>query len=230
MKFQLNRKKEWGFFINPNNFQIGELKGEIPNGYFIILRRREFEDSIGKSVIRNLYGLISKDNVNYLSKKEMALRLSERCAQFILKNNKLPPKVSIEKKPKEKKPIELAFGFSKYDVFHLKIAEEMLNGKNPKTVLEKIIESTSKNLYEMEMEKIWKIEYAPNGRSLCKKCKRQIKEKEIRLGEPYYSDENLIFQWNHLNCINLSKLNRNMVTGLDDIDETDKRRIEKKLK
>lgn len=230
MKFQLNQKKEWGFFINPNNFQIGELKGEIPNGYIIILRKKEFEDSIGKSVIRSLYGLISKDKVSYLSKKQLSLKLSENCAQFILKNNKLPPKVSIEKKSKDKKPIELAFGFSKYDIFHLKITAEMLNGKDPKTILEKIIESSSKNLYKMETEKIWKIEYAPNGRSLCKKCKRQIKEKEIRLGEPFYSDEQLIFHWNHLHCVNLSKLKRNMVTGLDDLEEADKGRIEKKLK
>ena len=230
MKFNLNRKKEWGFFINPNNFQIGELKGDIPNGYFIILRKREFEDSIGKIVIRNLYGLISKDQVNYLSKKEVSSRLSDRCAQFILKTNKLPPKVSIEKKPKEKKPIELAFGLSKYDIFHLKITGEMLDKKDPKTVLEKIVESSSKNLYEMEIEKIWKIEYAPNGRSLCKKCKRQIKNKEIRLGEPFYSDEHLTFHWNHLNCVNLQKLNRNIVTGMDNLEEADRRRIEKKLR
>ncbi len=230
MKFQLNPKKEWGFFINPNNFQIGELKGEIPNGYFIILRIRSFEDSIGKTVIRNHYGLVSKDQMNYLSKKQLSSRLSESCAKFILKNNKLPPKVSIEKKPKEKKSIELAFSFSQYDIFHLKITEEMLNGKNPKNTLEHIIESSSRNLYEIEKEKIWKIEYAPNGRSLCKKCKRQIKEREIRLGEPIYSDEHLSFQWNHLNCINLSKLKRSMVTGLDNLEEADKKRIEKKLK
>lgn len=230
MKFQLDRKKEWGFFINPNNFQIGELKGDIPNGYFVILRRRDFEDSIGKTVIRNLYGTISKNQVSYISKKQLSSALSQKCAQFILKNDKLPPKVSIEKKPKEKKPIELAFNFSKYDIFHLKITGEMLDGKNPKATLDKIIESSSKNLYETEIEKIWKIEYAPNGRSLCKKCKRQIKTKEIRLGEPFYIDENLIFHWNHLNCINLSKLNRNMVTGLDDLEEVDRNRIEKKLK
>ena len=82
----------------------------------------------------------------------------------------------------------------------------------------------------MEIEKIWKIEYAPNGRSLCKKCKRQIKEKEIRLGEPFYIDEQLTFHWNHLNCSDLSKLKRDMVIGLDDLEELDKKRIEKKLK
>jgi hypothetical protein len=227
---QLDRSKEWGFFINPNDFSIHELKGEIANESFIILRKRMFEEGVGKILIRSFYGIILNEKFVYLTKKELSERIAVQCAKFIIKNSKLPPRVTIEKQPKENKPVDLVYTFSYYDTFNLRITETMLDGKDPKTIIERIIAKSNKNLYEAETEKIWRLEYAPHGRELCKKCKRQIKKGEIRLGEPFHTIDYLTYKWYHSKCLNLSKMEKDYVTGIENLKDEDKRRIEKKLK
>jgi hypothetical protein len=230
MKIKLKTEVEWGYLINPKNFQIVRIKDEIPEGFFVLLKQREFMVEINRTVVKNTYGVVRKENLEKMDKRKMSEYLSAACAIYILKNNNLPPNVLIEGELKYMKPVSLAFSVTSYDIFHLKIDADLLKGRNPKEKLEQIMKEKNRNLFYKKKEMRWRVEYAKSSRATCRKCKNKIEKDFLRFGEPSYYQEHLSYRWYHEDCVDLSKFKEDMLIGLVEIKQHDRRRIEKKLK
>ena len=229
MKIKLSKPNEWGYFINPETLEIQELAGEIQNDSLVIIYKREYRSDLSRSLIRILYAQVSKNMLVYQSKKDLSKRLAKLCSKYMIEKNTMPPKVTIAKEMKEDKPVELVYSFRKNEIFQFQVTNELLNGKNPKEYIERLIDVSDKDFYKIKEEKRWKVEYAPNGRALCKKCKRQIKSKEIRFGELQVVEDLMSQQFYHLKCIDWNKLKKDNVYGIDDLKEEDIKRISKKI-
>ena len=230
MKIKLSKPSEWGFFINPETFEIYELVGEIPNNSLVIINKKEYRNELGRNIILTNYALVSRNKLDYLSKKDMEKRLAKYCSTYILEKKSIPPRVTILKKLVDNKPVELVFVFRKNQNFTLKISEELLEGKNPKRIIEEIVTSSDEEYYKVNEEERWKVEYAPNSRALCKRCKKQIKSKEIRLCEIQTIEDILKKRYYHFRCFEWAKVNRNLVFGIESLKEIDQNQINKKLK
>lgn len=228
MKIKLSQPKEWGSFINPVTLQKGELKGEIPEKSLVIIKKKEFREEIDKVVILTNYCVIQDNKLLNLPKKEFTIKLAKRCAEFIVKNKILPPNTSILKITSSDKPIQLSYTHSKQEIFELILTTSMFPEQDMNQIIVEIMNTTKKDVSE-EREKKWKIEYSPHGRIPCKKCKKQIRTNDIRIGESYYKDEELNFYWYHIYCFNLSTIKDTNIEGLDDLKEEDKKKIAKKL-
>ncbi|NPD88802.1 MAG: hypothetical protein HGN29_08750 [Asgard group archaeon] len=230
MKIRMDFETEWGYLINPKNFQILRIKDDIPEGFFVILKQREFVIEINRTVVKNTYGFVKKNALQKLDKRKLSEYLAAACADFILKNTNLPPNVLIEGDLKYMKPANLAFSVTSYDVFHLKIDSVLLKGENPKELLESIMKERNRSLSFKKKEMRWKVEYAKSSRATCKKCNNKIEKNTLRIGEPSYYQEHLSFKWFHEDCVDLSKFDETKLSGLVEIKPHDRRRIEKKLK
>jgi len=230
MKIKLSRPNEWGCFIDPVTLDIKELKGEIPQKTLVIIRKREYKPEISRALISTIYAITSKSGLIYLTKRDFAKLLSKKCSEYMLEKEKIPLRVTLAKKIVENKPVELLYNIKKNKAFQLKITEELLKGKNPKEFIENLISASQVDIYTKEIEKTWRIEYTPRGGSICKKCKRQIREKEIRFSE-LQIEKNIIKQLvYHYRCMDWKKLKENLVHGLDNLKEEDQKQIKKKFK
>jgi len=181
-------------------------------------------------VILTRFARVSKSTLVYLSKKDFTNRLATLCMKYMLSKNKIPPKITFTKKLLEGKPVELSYNFSSGIAFQMKFTEKSLEGKNPKEFFEKLISTSDRDFLKIDEERRWKIEYAPNGRSLCKKCKRQIREKEIRLGELQREKNLLVQQFYHFKCFDWSKQKGILIHGINDLSELDQQKVKKKIK
>ncbi len=229
MKINLDEDTEWGYSIDPRNFIQMKIEKEIPEGFFFVIKKREYIEEIERTVIRNVYGRIKTGQVQKYDKKQLSEMLSSTLARYIMKNKILPKHVKINGDLKYTKPANLIFFVGNFDIFHLKIDSNDLDGNNPKEILEKIIQKSTKNLFMKVRENKWKLEYAKSGVSKCNKCKNYIERDSLRLGEPSYYQENLSFRWYHENCVNWSKFNPDMLVGLNEIKQQDRKRIESKI-
>jgi hypothetical protein len=229
MKISLEKNMEWGFTIDPRNFLVVKLVDEIPEGFFFIMKRREYLEEISRTIVRNRYGLIKKGEIHKLNKREMSDYLSISLAKFILRNYSLPKGIKIEQELKYMKPAKFAFSVGNYDIFHLSVDATDLEGKNPKEILDLIIQKSDKNLFKEKKEIRWKIEYAKSSIAKCRKCSTNIDRDTVRLGEPSYYQEHLSFRWYHEDCIDWSKFTTKTIAGLEELRTNDKKRIEKKL-
>lgn len=232
LKIRLSKPNEWGTFINPETLEIKEIVGEIPEKSIVIIRKKEYRSDLSRSVVNTHYATVSKNSLVYLSKRDVAKRLAKQCAQFMLKTGKIPQKITITRKIVENKPVELIYSFSTNEVFQLYITEELLEGKNPKNFIETLIASSDRDFLKTisEEEKHWKVTYAPDGRALCKKCKRQIKTKEIRIRKMPREEEPSRQEFYHFNCFAFSKIDPNKIHCINDLSEEDQKKIRKKLK
>jgi hypothetical protein len=104
-----------------------------------------------------------------------------------------------------------------------------LAGENPKQFIEKII-AVSDNLFsKKESSKQWRIGYAPHGRNLCKKCKRQIRVKELNLRE-MKDEENLSTpEFYHYSCFPFTKYDQFSIHGIKSLSEEDQRKVRKRI-
>ena len=196
----------------------------------MILQKREFREDLSRSVITTRYALVSKGSLNYITKREVPKYLARRCSKIILKTNKIPAKTTVAEGLEEKKPVELIFNYSKNESFSFQITEELLEGKNPKQFIEKIITKSSKEFVKAQSGRQWIVGYAPHGRGLCKNCKRQIRDKELRLREMESQDSVLNPELYHFNCFPFSTVESDSIHGINKLKEDDQRRIQKKMK
>ncbi len=229
MKITLNSDQEWGFTINPLNFTQVKILNEIPEGCFFIIKKREYLKEIERTIIRNIYGRVKLGKIEQYDKKQVSDLLSSALGRYILKTNNLPKHVKIDGDLKFTKPVNFVFFVGNYDIFHLKIDSTDLNGKNPKEILDKMIQKSSLNLFKKKRETKWKAEYAKSGVSKCTKCKNYIERGNLRLGEPSYYQEYLSFRWYHESCIDWGRFNQDLITGLEEIKQEDKKRILQKI-
>jgi len=88
----------------------------------------------------------------------------------------------------------------------------------------------NRNLFYKKKEMRWRVEYAKSSRATCRKCNKIIDKNTLRIGEPSYYQEHLSYKWYHEDCVDLSKFKEEMLSGLVEIKQHDRRRIEKKLK
>jgi len=227
MKMELDSETEWGYYIDQENFKIYNIKDEIPDGSFVVIKEKEYIDDLNRTVIQTTYGIVDGQKYQPMNKKEISKLISEACASYILVKNKLPPKVSLEKEVIPDKPAKLAFVMNNYDTFHLVVDKDLLEGTNPA----EIFNSLQEDVPELTEEKDpWRIEYAKSSRSTCKTCNKKIEKDTIRVGQPNYYEDHLNYRWNHENCIFWKRLSINNVDGLDELKEEDRKRIEKLLK
>jgi hypothetical protein len=226
MKLILDSENEWGFFVDPNTFDIFNIEDDIPDGSFVIVKEREYIEDIDRTVIQTSYGIVEKNKFIPKNKREISKFMSEACSKFILSNDILPSKVKVEKELQEDKPAQLAFMLSNYDVFHLKISSAMLEGIDPYIKIKEIIGTETKKLTLYEREDKWKIEYAKSSRATCKSCGMKIEKGTVRIGEPYYFDQYLNYRWHHEKCIFWSRLEKNQLENLEQLEKEDKKRIE----
>lgn len=223
MKMKIDSENEWGWFIEPDTFKIHKIEEDIPSGSFVNIKEKEYIEDIGRTVVQTTYGIIEGKKFQPMNKKEITKLLSEACAKYILMNDDLPPKVKIEKELKKDKAAQLAFVMNKHDTFHLKIPDNLLEGKNSHDVITEIMQNVTLDMEEKEEK--WKIEYAKSSRSTCKSCGMKIEKGKVRVGEPYYYDDHLNYRWNHEKCIFWKKVGQQNTSGLDELEEEDKERI-----
>ncbi|MBY9000361.1 MAG: hypothetical protein KGD64_05570 [Candidatus Heimdallarchaeota archaeon] len=229
MKIILKSDEQWGFYINPASFQIFAIKEVVPEKSFVLIKNREFLQEINRTIIRNTYGIVKNEKLEKMDKKDISELISEACAKYILKHHDLPPSCKVSSDLRYTKPAVLALYVGNYDVFHLKITVDYLNGKNPKEVLDPIIAKGPKSIFIAKKEERWKVEYAKSGQAECRKCETKIEKNAVRLGEPSYYQEHLTFKWFHENCIDWTKFKIDQIAGLEVLKDSDKSRIQKKL-
>ena len=225
MKMKIDPENEWGWFIEPETFKISKIIEDIPSGSFVIIKEKEYVEDIDRTVIQTIFGVVEGNKFQPMNKREISPLLSEACAKYILKNEALPPKVQIEKDLKKDKAAQLAFIMNKHDTFHLKITNGLLKDKNPYDVITEIKQNDTGKLSMEKKEEIWLIEYAKSSRSTCKSCGIKIEKGKVRVGEPYFYEDHLNYRWNHEGCIFWKKIGLQNTTGLDELEEEDKKRI-----
>ncbi len=223
---QLDSETEWGHFIDPETFQIIEIVEDIPDGCFAVIKERQYIEDIGREIIQTTYGLVDGNKFQPYKKREISVLISKACADFILKENKFPPKVNVKDKLMEDKPAKLTFVMNQYDTFHLQLDKNLLRGANPIEILNPILEESSSS---EDDEGKWKVEYAKSSRATCKKCRMKIEKDTVRVGEPSFFQDHLSYKWHHERCVYWKRLSRFNVTGLDTLEDDDKYRIEKLL-
>jgi hypothetical protein len=226
MKLILDSDNEWGFFVDPETFDIHQIEDDIPDGSFVIVKEKEYIDDIDRTVIQTSYGIVEKNKFTPKNKREISKIMSEACSRFILANDTLPPKVKVEKELQEDKPAQLVFMLSNYDIFHLKITSAMLDNLNPFDKVQEIIGNETQKLTLYDRDDKWKIEYAKSSRATCKSCGLKIEKGTVRLGEPYYFDQYLNYKWHHEKCIFWSRLEIEQLDDLEQLEKEDKKRIE----
>ena len=226
MKLILDSENEWGFFVDPEAFDIYTIEDDIPDGSFVIVKEREYIEDIDRTVTQSSYGIVEKNKFIPKNKREISKLMSEACSKFILARDTLPPKVKVEKELQEDKPTQLAFMLSNYDIFHLKISSAMLDGLNPFEKIQEIIGNETEKLTLYDREDKWKIEYAKSGRATCKSCGLKIEKGTVRIGEPYYFDQYLNYRWHHEKCVFWSRLEIEQLEDLEQLEKEDKKRIE----
>ena len=92
------------------------------------------------------------------------------------------------------------------------------------------MDKSERNLLAQKKEDAkWKIEYAKSSRAKCRKCGDKIEKGEVRIGKPTYFQDNLTYHWHHEKCVFMASLDSNEVTGLDELEEYDRKRIETNL-
>ena len=69
------------------------------------------------------------------------------------------------------------------------------------------------------------IEYAKSSRSKCRSCSSKIEKDTVRVGEPYYYEDHLNYKWHHEKCVFWKIIDKNQVTGIDELEEDDRERI-----
>ena len=173
MKISLE-EGEWGFYVDPLTFIVNKIEGEIPESAFVVMKGREHIEDIGRTVIQTTFGYVENNTFLTLNKRDLAKKMSLKCAEYILRKEDFPPKVTLEREIKLGKDAYLAFSANKYDVFHLKISKEMLRNKDPKKIIEEIMNKSEKNLLREEEEDKRKLEYAKSSRAKCRKCGENI--------------------------------------------------------
>ncbi|MHA1304683.1 MAG: PARP-type zinc finger-containing protein [Candidatus Heimdallarchaeaceae archaeon] len=230
MKFMLE-EGEWGYYIDPTTFRYKRIKEEedVPNGSFVILKAKEYIEDIARTIVQTTYGYIEKNTFLTSDKRSFSEKLSQACARYILENNDLPPKTTLKKEVKEKKPAYLLYNMSQYDQFHLKLTDSHFNGEEPKEIIDIIIEKSERNLFEdqEQKEEKWLVEYAKSSRAKCKQCGEKIEKDSVRVGKPYYFQEHLNYRWYHEDCVFWRSISQ--VDGLEKLNDDDRERIEKKM-
>ncbi|MCE7741442.1 MAG: hypothetical protein GOP50_03200 [Candidatus Heimdallarchaeota archaeon] len=230
MKIKLRPPNEWGYYLNPETFEIRETIGDIPNNVLVVIRKKEYRAEISRSVFRTFYATISNNMLVYLSKKDTAKKLTKLCVQFMLEKGEIPPRVIIDQKRIENKPFELIFHFRTFATFPLKFSDNIFEDEEQKEHITTLINSIKTDFIKSREDNSWYIEYAPNGRTLCKKCKKQIKYKEMRITEIFSKIEQKDQRFYHFKCTDWSKLTSNLVKGIDKLTEDDQNQVKKKLK
>ena len=226
----LSSEDEWGYFIDPESFHIVEIVDEIPDGSFVVLKEREYIDDIDRTVTQTSYGIVDGRKYNPMNKREISKLMSRACAKYVLQNNRLPPKVMVEKELKDDKPARMAFVMSNYDTFHLNLDKNLLDDGNPAEIINSIMERETFKPTLYDKEEKWKIEYAKSSRAKCKSCGSNIEKGTVRVGEPYLFEAHLNYRWHHEKCIFWQRLEISDVKGLDQLDDGDRERIENLLK
>ncbi|MHA1199096.1 MAG: PARP-type zinc finger-containing protein [Candidatus Heimdallarchaeaceae archaeon] len=225
----LDSDDEWGYFVDPQSFQIVEIIDEIPDGFFVVLKEREYIEDIDRTVIQSSYGIVEGKKYQPLNKREISKLMSKACADYILNSNRLPPKIMVEKELQPDKPAKLAFIMTNYDTFHLLLDKSLLDGSNPLEIINSILENETFKPTMYDREEKWKVEYAKSSRSKCKSCDSKIEKDTIRVGEPYFFENYLNYRWNHEKCIFWQRLDKEQIKGFDQLSEDDRERIEKLL-
>ncbi len=225
MKMVLESDDEWGFYVDPETFEISKIIEEIPDGSFVIIKEREYIEDIDRTVTNTSYGLVEGKKFSTFDKRGLSSLISEACAKYILKNNQFPPKVRIHKELKQDKPAQLAFELSKFDTFYLKISKNLLENQDPIEVINQLKTDQTSRLTSYDHEDAWKVEYAKSSRSTCKTCGLKIEKDTVRAGEPYYYEDHLNYRWHHEKCIFWKALNKDTLKGLEDLEKGDKKRL-----
>ena len=229
MKIDLSSEDEWGYFIDPDSFQIVEIYDEIPDGSFVVIKEREYLDDIDRTVIQSNYGIVDGKKFQPMNKREISKLMSMACAKYILDFDKLPPKVMVEKQLQINKPAQLAFIMTNYDTFHLKLDKDALEGGNPFEIVNSILENQTFKPTIYDRDEKWKVEYAKSSRSKCRTCGSNIEKGAVRVGEPHYYEMHLNYKWHHEGCIFFQRLEKENIKGLDKLEDEDRKRIEEKL-
>ena len=230
MKIRLSKPNEWGKYIDPETFDIKEIISEVPDKAVVVIQKREFRSELSRSVISTRYGAITKGSLIYVTKREASKRLAKQCSRIMLKTDKIPAHITISEKREESKPIDLTYNFSASDKFPFQITAELLEGQNPKQFLEKIIASTHPGNVEFNSEKDWIIGYAPHGRGLCNKCKKQIREKELRFRLMDSKDSVMNRELFHFKCFPIKNTNPESIHGESKLEEEDQKRLRKLIR
>ena len=229
MKMKLDSEDEWGYFIDPQSFQIVDIVDEIPDNSLVVLKEREYIEDLDRTVIQSSYGIVRENKYQPMNKREISKLFSKACADYVLKTKRLPPKILVEKKMQEDKDVKLAFVMTNYDTFHLTLNKTLLGGANPFEIINSVLQNATFKPILYDREEKWKVEYAKSGRSKCKSCDKTIEKGSIRVGEPYYFETYLNYRWHHEKCIFWQRLELEQISGLDQLDVKDKERIEKLL-
>jgi hypothetical protein len=229
MKIDLSSEDEWGHFIDPDSFQIVEIHDEVPEDSFVVIKEKAYIDDIDRTVIQTTYGIIDSNKFQPMNKREISKLMSVACGKYILKHDRLPPKVMIEKKLQVEKPARLAFIMSGRDTFHLKLDKNALEGGNPYETINSIMENQDFKQTMYDREDKWIVEYAKSSRSKCRTCGSNIEKGKVRLGEPHYFENHLNYKWHHEDCIFFQRLEKENIQGLDTLENDDRKRIEEKL-
>ncbi len=229
LKIKLSKPNEWGNFIHPETLEIKEIVGEIPEKAIVIIRKKEYRSELSRSVVSTRYGVVSKGTLLYLTKKDISKKLAKLFVNYTHKHEKIPPKVTISEKRVDNKPVEITYNYSTNESFQFLLSEELLAGENPKKFIEKII-TTSDNLFsKKESSKQWRVDNAPHGRSLCKKCKRQIRVSELNLREIKEKDDPSTTEFYHFSCFPFTKYDQFSIHGIKSLSEEDQRKVRKKI-
>ncbi|MHA1828831.1 MAG: PARP-type zinc finger-containing protein [Candidatus Heimdallarchaeaceae archaeon] len=224
MKIELEKEKEWGYFISPQTFHVHTIKDEIPEESFVLIKEKEYNEEIDRIIIQTTYGIVNNNKFTPYNKREISKIMSKVCGKYILNNNSLPPKMRLEKELREKKPVYLAFQVTNYDTFHLKITNEHLSNMDPVEIFKGLLENESAKLTTYQQEDNWLIEYAKSNRSRCRSCGIKIEKGSIRIGEPYYFEDHLNYKWHHEKCVFWKSLDKNNLL-FNELKKEDKKRI-----
>lgn len=229
MKLILN-ESDFGFYITTHDFKLHNVREDIPEGAFIVLKEKEEIEDLGRTVIQTSYGYIENDTYYDTDKRTLSEMISKKVVEYIAKRGTVPYKINLKKELKENKPVYLLWDINEYDQFHLKITDMMLGEGN--TAYETFKELFKQNKIAKVDESIdpWKVEYAKSGRSTCRSCNKKIAKDAVRLGEPSYFQGHVSYKWHHEDCANYITIQSiENLEGLEDLEKEDKERIEAKL-
>lgn len=217
---------DWGYYIDPETFEMSNIRGKVPVGAVVLTKKRETIDT-GITVVVTKYAIAREDGIMELEDKRRASEiLAEQMLEHMRSKNEYPSGAQT-KKEYANGNVDMEFVASDYDKFTIKLTSKLMGG-NVSDFLA-TLEAPSRRKFNPVDN--WCIERAKSSRAKCRTCGANIEKDTLRFGEPSFYEDHLSWKWHHFTCVNdeLWGLPKEKLEGYNDLDDEEKTKVREAL-
>ncbi len=192
MSDRIEYDAKWAYWIDPRSFRMRRVKGSVPIGTIVLLKKQESLDD-GRRIVTTTYLFATEDGVIPSTKREVSKNLSRQMLEYMRNRGEYPPFTEISKVFANGN-VDLLYHPTGYDRFTVRLTPDLV-GEDVEMFLSQLTEPEIE-----EKEPPWVIEPAKSSRARCRSCGEKIVKGELRLGEPSIYEGHVTYRWHHLKC------------------------------